>query len=362
MKRLISFILLCSLLMACLVGCAISNNGENGQSSESENKTGEETPKETEDKYKDWELIDYLNQIEADTAENAKIDFLLSQTNRYYEIKNAVPYDESKWGNYHFWALVKLDYEKAVNEDWSKQVATDDRKALDEAFYDHCKSDLNYGEKTNFYKQGGLELSYNTAEDLFGDYSVLKALVDLGYITNVRILFAFNQSSESGKEDDKKDKYNVEDREILHNCFDIIRADAEEISKLTFSVTGEEKHYTLKDSGRFDNSEWFKSYFTVKIRCMYSKATGEDWYKQATQTDSLSLSKAFYDHCSQGLKSGEPQFFMAPAGMDITYANTEDMLTDYQTIKALLDLDYVTGISISFSFGTPKDLYVLTPG
>ncbi len=197
MKRLISFILLCSLLMACFAGCAISGNGENGQSSESENKTGEETPKETpketEDNKKRAELQEHFDILDADAAENDKMDFSFEMEEIHNELKESGLYNDSEWTDPFFQIYIFCDYKKASDEDWYKQTESS-LVAVNDAFYEQYRSGLQHGyrhDDTADEVSIGLHLYYKSAEDLFADYRTIKSMMDLNYVTGVSIIYFF---------------------------------------------------------------------------------------------------------------------------------------------------------------------------
>jgi len=193
MKRLISFILLCSLLMACLAGCTISDNGENAQSSESENKTGEETPKETEDDKEQAELQEYFDRLDADAATNDKMEFSLQMEEIHNEAKESGLYNDSEWTTPIIDIYIFCDYKKASDEDWYKQtepylVSTND------AFYEQYRSGLQHGYRRDDTADTislGLHLYYFSAENLFADYQTIKSMTDLNYVTGAKIIYSF---------------------------------------------------------------------------------------------------------------------------------------------------------------------------
>ena len=197
MKRLISLILLCSLLMVCLAGCTISDNGENAQSSESENKTGEEmpkeTPKETEDDKEQSELQEYFDRLEADAATNDKMEFSLQMEEIHNEAKESGLYNDSEWTTPIIDIYIFCDYKKASDEDWYKQ-SEPYLVSINDAFYEQYRSGLQHGYRRDDTADTislGLHLYYFSAEDLFADYQTIKSMTDLNYVTGVKIIYSF---------------------------------------------------------------------------------------------------------------------------------------------------------------------------
>ena len=147
-----------------------------------------------------------------------------------------------------------------------------------------------------------------------------------------------------------------EDKE-LSEFFEIIRSDAESEEKLEFSVEDQQIYYELKNSGQYDNSSWIDSVFHVYIYCDYDKATNEDWYKQCSEKDIVSLNDAFYNNCSKDISKCKYSNFYSSAGMFLTYYTLEDFNYDYAAIKALTDLEYVTRVYTIYRFGLPNEYY-----
>ena len=207
MKRLISFILLCSLLMACLTGCFANAANVNDQESENEPKdpennvpketegenkdNGEGDPNEKENEYIDVELKEYLNQIVSDLEGNSKITFFVEYEEDYYKLKSLGSYQDSRWMESSFVIRVSCDYGKAINTEWYKLSAGVDTKALNEAFYNCYRSNFEHEVFFNTPLNPGLSLSCTSLDEFKLDYSGIKALAELEYVTQVHIKFTY---------------------------------------------------------------------------------------------------------------------------------------------------------------------------
>ena len=145
------------------------------------------------------------------------------------------------------------------------------------------------------------------------------------------------------------------EKEKLDEAFNIIRADADTITKLGFSVEYEEIYYELKNSGEYDDSNWLNSSFVVTVNCIYDKAVNEDWYKKCSETDTKSLNEAFYNQYATSISHGKYSNIFFSPGMLFIYKSLEDFNSDYDAIKALAELDYVTQVYIVYKFGLPRD-------
>lgn len=159
-----------------------------------------------------------------------------------------------------------------------------------------------------------------------------------------------NNINENDSGDENKD--NIKE---LNEVFDIISADVNTKNKLGFSVEREQLYSELKNSGQYDNGDWLDSIFIVTIDCDYDIATNEEWYKQCTDKNIKSLNAAFYDNYKAGLSKGDYSNIVFSPGMHLIYNSLEDFNSDYASIKALADLDYVTQVYIVYQFGLPLD-------
>ena len=196
MNKIISFVLLCSLLLVCFSGCASSNvNGDDNKTDGKGNSTfdGAEDNKKpgNEDGNNKVELNDKLNglfaKLQEDSEKIEKISFYIGSQDLHYELKNSGLYNDSRWQPSCFRISIKCNFEKAVDEDWYKQCSDTDTKSLNEAFYSSIASTLTNGEFSNIVFSPGVHLGYSSADDLYADYLAIKSLTDLEYVTTITI-------------------------------------------------------------------------------------------------------------------------------------------------------------------------------
>ena len=154
----------------------------------------------------------------------------------------------------------------------------------------------------------------------------------------------------------EKAEYEI-DKELMA-AFEMLYKDAEEIDKIEFYVEHEDLYYDYKNSGRYDNSNWHESFFELLIRCDYSLAVNEEWYKQCTETDMESLNKAFINQYNSGFTNGTYKNISFVSGTLLYYSSLERFYMDYSNIKALADLGYITKINITYQYGLPNDYYI----
>ena len=171
MKKIISFILLSALLLACFSGCAGLNTNDN----DDKNDSGK------------IDLNDMFNILEKDAARNNKIFFYISREDLHNELKDSGLYNDSRWQPSGFQIYIECNFENASDEDWYKQCSDTDTKSLNEAFYSSISSTLTNGEFSNIVFSPGVHLGYSSADDLYADYLDIKSLTDLEYVTTITI-------------------------------------------------------------------------------------------------------------------------------------------------------------------------------
>ena len=159
--------------------------------------------------------------------------------------------------------------------------------------------------------------------------------------------------------DERGDTQSLIDAEKLEKIFDQIRADAETNAKLEFWVTREQLYYELKNSGEYDNCRWYEPCFVIVVICSYEDAVNEEWYQQCTATDTESLNKAFYDEYGGNISHGEYHNIAISSGMLFFYSSSdashvESFVSDYDALKALLELSCVKKINIEYQFPGPS--------
>ena len=141
--------------------------------------------------------------------------------------------------------------------------------------------------------------------------------------------------------------------DYLDKIFKTVEADADAYDKLSFSISREDLHFELKNSGLYDNDSWSLSHFEVVITCDYSKATNEEWYKKCSQTDRKLLNEAFYNQYKMNFYGGEFSNILFFDGLYFIYKSVSEFEIDYSMITSFLDLEYVTAIDITYNYGIP---------
>lgn len=188
MHKIISFVLLITLLLVCFSGCASPNSlkAENGTDSDVNN-----TSIDSHSRSNTIELNDIFNIIRSDVELHEKLSFSVQYEQIYNQMKNSAQYANSHWLDSVFIVSVNCDYEAAINEEWYKQCPKADIESLNAAFYNYYSVGLSGGNYSNIVFSPGMYLMYYSPEDFKNDYSGIKALTDLDYVTEVSIVYNF---------------------------------------------------------------------------------------------------------------------------------------------------------------------------
>ena len=211
MKKFVSLILLCSLVLVCASACTVpSNDGEEttvgnveettaenteemtvGNNNETTNAGSNENGSANASEVDILKLNEVFDTIRDDAKKNTKLGFSVEYEQVYYEFKDSGQYANSNWSDSVFIVTINCDYETAINEDWYEQCSEKDIKSLNAAFYNYYSAGLSKGNYSNIVFSPGMHLMYNSHEDFNNDYAAIKALTDLHYVTEVHIVYRF---------------------------------------------------------------------------------------------------------------------------------------------------------------------------
>ena len=156
---------------------------------------------------------------------------------------------------------------------------------------------------------------------------------------------------------------NWEDDPLLLSFFNQMKK--EEINgKIKFSYNYQQEHIVAKEFGNY--TLWDNPYIHIFIECDYSLAADEEWYKACENTEIKTLNSAFfakYDHVLSNEHYSPNNWIM---GLTFKYIYPENsafemidvFYSDYEKLKSLLELDFITGISINYIYSLPKDYFV----
>lgn len=188
MKKMMSIVLLGTLLLMCFSGCASPNTPAKEDGT---NENVNNTSADSQNSGNTMELNDVFNTIRSDVEMHEKLSFSVEYEQIYNELKNSGQYANSRWLDSVFIVTVNCDYETAINAEWYKQCSETDIKSLNAAFYNYYSAGLSKGNYSNIVFSPGMHLMYYSPEDFNNDYAAIKALTDLDYVTEVYIVYNF---------------------------------------------------------------------------------------------------------------------------------------------------------------------------
>ena len=190
MKRFILILLICAMLVGCLVSCKrMDMYGRH------------ETPVLNDiliiDE-KNEQLNDFFYQMQMDARETEKIEFSVQNQEAYYENKESEENESADWPPSRISILIQCDYDLAINESWYIECEDKSFAALNTAFFNEYCEGLNehfvlygIGEALKFnYDHSENELS-DAINEFNSDFSILKQLVNLDYVTEVYVTYYY---------------------------------------------------------------------------------------------------------------------------------------------------------------------------
>ena len=151
-------------------------------------------------------------------------------------------------------------------------------------------------------------------------------------------------------------KYVDEQDDQLNNFFAQMQSDVSEKNKLCFSVSYQDIHYWMVETGEYADDIWMNANITIDVHCNYNLAKKEDWYKACQEKNNESLNTAFYNEYGDMLSDGHfypigimPTVHLVYAGE--THADIfTDFIKDYEVIKEWVDIPCVTKITIHYQY------------
>ncbi len=209
MKKIISIILLCSLLLVCFFGCSISDlddvngttSGEDGTTTGEDGTTSNNEINSTpEDNVNVAELNDLFSKLRKDSNDSEKIQFSVIYEDLHYELKKSDKYDDEDWIAPTIIVTVSCNYDLATNENWYKECSNADVKTLNTAFFNEYRDELSEGHFTPWSIAPALYFEYvhsentlsETLNEFYSDYDILKQLMDLVYVNDISIGYYYS--------------------------------------------------------------------------------------------------------------------------------------------------------------------------
>lgn len=170
-----------------------------------------------------------------------------------------------------------------------------------------------------------------------------------------------NTNDDISNSDQENETYYAE----LNDFFAKMQKDTNGIKKIQFSIERQDLHYELKESGMYTDERWTNATIIVTVSCNYDLATDEDWYKACSDTDFKTLNTAFFNEYSHEFSEGHFSAWGVLPALHFVYAHSADTFSealtafysDYTVLKRLIDLEYVTKISIQYFYSVPGSYF-----
>ena len=170
-----------------------------------------------------------------------------------------------------------------------------------------------------------------------------------------------NTTDSTGNSDQENETYYA----ALNEFFAKMQKDTNGMEKIQFYIERQDLHYQLKESGEYNDKKWRDATIIVTVDCNYDLATNEDWYKACSNTDFITLNTAFFNEYSHEFSEGHftawgvlPALHFGYTHSASTFSEALTMFySDYTVLKRLIDLEYVTKISIQYFYSVPGSYF-----
>ena len=160
-----------------------------------------------------------------------------------------------------------------------------------------------------------------------------------------------------------------ENNKELSNFFDYMVNETITTDKIEFTIIDQRRSYFDRQRDQTDSDYWVSPRFWIVVHIDYSLATDEEWYKACENTELITLKTAFYDKCCSDLLAERPYIGIGGREIDIIYRHADEHCTDqpplsevlidvyhdYEIIKNLAELDYVTSVEVIYWYSFYED-------
>lgn len=211
--------------------------------------------------------------------------------------------------------------------------------------------------EANTEKESDLETSPNTNDNVNNS--------DQESAANTEQESTPETSSDTTDSTDNSGQENEAYYAALNDFFANMQKDTNGIDKIQFYIERQDLHYQLKESGEYNDEKWSNATIIVTVSCNYDLATDEEWYKACSNTDFETLNTAFFNEYSNEFSEGHFSPLGIQPALHFIYAHSADTLSealtafysDYAVLKRLIDLEYVTEISIQYFYSVPGSYF-----
>ena len=224
MKKILSILLLLSLLLLCFSGCTTPTDPQGGTETDPEStpvtdetdpqggtetdpesapvtdETDPEDPNEGEKVELNEELNHLFAELQSDSNKLEKIRYYIDYQDLHYQLKESGKYDDERWIPSAILVYVNCNYDLATEEDWYKACLNTDLETLNTAFFNEYSHELSEGHFVPLgilptllfeYEHSASTLS-ETVTVFYSDYAVLKRLISLEYVTSIYVQYVYS--------------------------------------------------------------------------------------------------------------------------------------------------------------------------
>jgi hypothetical protein len=165
--------------------------------------------------------------------------------------------------------------------------------------------------------------------------------------------------------------FTEEDNKELNDFFDYMVNETITTDKIEFTIIDQRRNYfdSQRDPSETYYAYWFPARFWIVVHIDYSLATDEEWYKACENAELATLHTAFYDEYCSNLLAERPYIGNGEREINIIYRHADEHCTDqpplsevlidvyhdYEIIKNLAELDYVTNVEVIYWYSFYED-------
>ena len=158
----------------------------------------------------------------------------------------------------------------------------------------------------------------------------------------------------------------IVENDDLKKFFEFMKNEEEALDKVSFDIKEQYNHYvdSKLDKSELRNDFWVPSEIYVAVWCDYNLATEEEWYKACEDTELITLNTALFNEYSDELSNKHLFLSSHFSHLKFSYFHADenrtdkepisnalsDFYADYDIIKKLAELKYVTRIEVKYFY------------
>ena len=151
MKKIVSIVLLCALLLVCFSGCSITNNTNSDKEQNQDKVPDGNNDINNSDQVSEAysvALNEFITKMQKEANDFEKIEFFIEYQDLHFQLKESGKYNDEKWSEPTIIVTIDCNYDLATDEDWYKACSNKDIKTLNTAFFNEYSNELSEGHFT----------------------------------------------------------------------------------------------------------------------------------------------------------------------------------------------------------------------